>query len=60
MPLGGNPKAVTFWDPMVEKASKKLAGWKKSYISIGGRITLIMAVLANIPAYYMFVFKMPS
>lgn len=25
MPLCGNPRAVCFWDPMVERISKKLA-----------------------------------
>lgn len=25
MPLGGNPKSVAFWDPVVEKVSKKMA-----------------------------------
>lgn len=60
MPLGGNPKAVTFWDLVVERVSKKLAGWKKSYVSLGGRITLIKEAWANILVYCMFVFRMPS
>lgn len=59
MPLGGNPIAVFFWDPVVE-VSKKLACWKRSYISLGGRITLIKAALSNILVYYMSLFKMSS
>lgn len=50
---------VAFWDPVVEKVFKKLAIWKKSYISLGGRITLIKAALTNISVYYMLVFRMP-
>lgn len=59
MPLGGNPRAVSFWDSVVEKVSKKLVCWKKSYISLGGKITLIKASLSNIPVYYISLFKMP-
>lgn len=44
---------------MVEKTSKKLTCSNKLYITLGGRITLIKAVLANILVYYMFDFKMP-
>lgn len=40
--------------------SKKLVCWKKSYISLGGRTTLIKAALANVPVCYMSLFKMPS
>lgn len=59
MPLGGNLRAISFWDPVVERVNRRLAGWKKSYISLGGRITLIKAVLSNVPVYYMSLFKMP-
>jgi len=60
LPLRGNPKTVAFWDPVVEKVSKKLACWKRSYISIDGCITLIKATLLNILMYYMSLYKMPS
>lgn len=53
-----NPKSIFFWDPMVEKVSKKVVCWKRSYISLGGRITLIKALLPNILVYYMSLFKM--
>lgn len=55
--LGGRPKSTTFWDPVVEKVSKKLACWKKSYISLGGLITFIKGALVNVPVYYMSLFK---
>ena len=41
LPLGGNPKTIGFWDPVVERISKRLDGWKKAFLSLGGRITLI-------------------
>lgn len=58
MPLGGNPKVVAFWDPVVKKVSKKFVAWKKSYISFGGHITLIKVALAKILVYYMSFFRM--
>lgn len=53
IPLGGSTKALTFWDPVVERVEKKFSCWKSSYISFGGKITLIKTTLANIPVYYM-------
>ena len=41
LPLGGNPKTIGFWDPVVERISRRLDGWKKTFLSLGGRITLI-------------------
>ena len=41
LPLGGNPKTIGFWDLVVERVSKRLDEWKKDYLSLGGRITLI-------------------
>lgn len=48
------------WDLVVERVSKKLAAWKRNYISFKGRITLIKATLANISMYYMLIVRLPS
>ncbi|XP_077228590.1 uncharacterized protein LOC143861572 [Tasmannia lanceolata] len=43
LPLGcGIPKAA-LWDPVVECIERKLASWKKKYLSLGGQIMLIKA-----------------
>jgi len=60
LPLGGSPKSITLWDPMVEKVQKKTTCWKKNYISLGGRTILIKTTMSNIPTYYMSIFKMPA
>lgn len=60
MPLGGNPKVMAFWDPVVEKVFKKLTCWKRSYIFFGGHITLIKGALSYIPVYYMSMYKIPT
>ena len=37
LPLGGNPCKIDFWEPMVNKVAKRLAGWKKHFsVEVGG------------------------
>ncbi|RVX00013.1 putative ribonuclease H protein [Vitis vinifera] len=59
LPLGGNPKTIGFWDPVVERISKRLDGWKKAFLSLGGRITLIQSSLSHVPSYFLSLFKIP-
>ena len=59
LPLGGNPKTIGFWDPVVERISRRLDGWKKAFLSLGGRITLIQSGLSHIPSYILSLFKIP-
>ncbi|RVX22980.1 putative ribonuclease H protein [Vitis vinifera] len=49
LPLGGNPRAGGFWDPVIERISRRLDGWQKAYLSFGGRITLIQSCLTHMP-----------
>ncbi|WJZ97307.1 hypothetical protein VitviT2T_015918 [Vitis vinifera] len=60
LPLGGNPKAGGFWDPVIERISRRLDGWQKAYLSFGGRITLIQSCLTHMPCYYLSLFKLPA
>ena len=57
LPLGGNPRQIDFWDPVVTKVGKRLASWKKAFLSRGGRVTLIQSVLAALPIYYLSLFR---
>ncbi|RVX00185.1 hypothetical protein CK203_026690 [Vitis vinifera] len=57
---GGNPKACGFWDPVIEKISRRLDGWQKAYLSFGGRITLIQSCLTHMPYYFLSLFKIPA
>ena len=59
IPLGGNPRKIDFWDPVLTKIAKRLDGWKKAFLSSGGRLTLIHFVLDSIPIYYLSLFKSP-
>ncbi|KAJ9697646.1 hypothetical protein PVL29_006989 [Vitis rotundifolia] len=60
LPLGGNPTACGFWDPVVERISRRLDGWQKTYLSFGGKITLVHSCLSNIPSYFLSLFKIPA
>ena len=45
---------------MEERMRRRLALWKRQYISKGGRITLIKSTLANMPIYQLSLFQMPK
>ena len=59
MPLGAPLKFVGVWDGIKERFRKRLAMWKRQYISKGGRTTLIRSTLSNLPIYFIFVFQLP-
>ena len=60
LPLGAAHKSVAIWDNIEEKMHKKLALWKRNFISKGGRITMIKSTLANLPLYPMSIFRIPG
>ncbi|RVX19756.1 LINE-1 reverse transcriptase-like [Vitis vinifera] len=60
LPLGAHHKAVSIWDGVEERMRKRLAQWKRHYISKGGRIILIKCAMASLPIYIMSLFRMPK
>ncbi|RVX22609.1 putative ribonuclease H protein [Vitis vinifera] len=50
---------VASWDGVEERFWKRLAMWKRQFISKGKRITLIRSTLSTIPIYYMSMLRMP-
>jgi len=57
MTIGGNPRRVAFWKPIIEKVKAKLSNWKGKIFSMAGRICLIKSV---INALYLSFFKARS
>ena len=57
--LGAPHKLVVVWDAMEERMRKRLALWKRQFISKGGRITLIRSTLASMSTYLMSLLCMP-
>ena len=41
MPLETSHKSPSIWNPILERIERRLAGWKKLYLSKGGRLTLL-------------------
>jgi hypothetical protein len=56
LPLEARFKSKGIWDPIIEKMERRLAGWKRMYLSKGGRLTLIKSTLSNLPTYFLSLF----
>jgi hypothetical protein len=59
LPVGANPKKLSTWEPMLKVVRGRLGSWGNKYVSLGGRIVLINAVLNAIPIFYLSYLKMP-
>ncbi|RVX18473.1 putative ribonuclease H protein [Vitis vinifera] len=59
LPLGAPFKSEVVWDCVEERFRKRLAMWKRQYISNGGRLTLIRSTLSSLPVYFMSLFLLP-
>ena len=60
LPLGAPHRAMGVWDSIEERFRRRLATWKRQYISKGGRITLIRSTLSSLPIYFLSLFRMPK
>ena len=57
--MGATFKDKTIWNPILEKMERRLAGWKKLYLSKGGKVTLIKSTLSSLPTYFLSLFPIP-
>ncbi|KAF5472823.1 hypothetical protein F2P56_009502 [Juglans regia] len=57
-PLGADFKSKSTWDDVLEKMERKLAGWKRMYLSKGGWVALIKSTLSNLPTYFLSLFPL--
>jgi hypothetical protein len=60
LPIGGDPRRLAFWDPVVTRLKTRLSGWKSRFLSFGGRLVLLKSVLTSLPVYALSFFKAPS
>ena len=60
LPLGAKWKDRAVWIPIIEKVDRRLAGWKRLYLSKGGRLTLIKSTLSNLLTYLLALFPIPA
>jgi hypothetical protein len=59
LPLGAKYKDSHIWNSIIEKMENRLAGWKRLYLSKGGRLTLINSTLSSLPIYFLSLFLIP-
>ena len=59
LPLGGPFKSEVVWDGVEERFRKRLAMWKRQYISKGEKLALIWSTLSSMPIYFMSLFYFP-
>jgi len=60
MPIGGNPRRLCFWEPIVNSIKSRLLGWNSRFLSFGGRLVLLKYVLTSLLVYALSFFKAPS
>ncbi|CAJ2657379.1 unnamed protein product [Trifolium pratense] len=58
--IGGDPRRLSFWDPVLHRIKNRLSGWKSRFLSFGGRLVLLRSVLTSLPVYALSFFKAPS
>lgn len=60
LPIGGNPRRLSFWEPMVNRIKSRLPSWQSRFLSFGGRLILVKSVLSALPVYALSFFKVPA
>ena len=60
MPLGASRNFPSIWNPILEKIERKLAVWKKLYLSKGVCLTLLKITLSSLPTYLLSLFTIPT
>ncbi|MCI32708.1 RNA-directed DNA polymerase (Reverse transcriptase), partial [Trifolium medium] len=60
LPIGGDPRRLSFWDPVLTRIQNRLSGWKSRFLSFGGHLIFLKSVLTSLPVYALSFFKAPS
>ena len=60
LPLGAKFKNLSVWNPILERMEKRLAGWKRMYLSKGGKVTLIKSSLSSLLSYFLSLLPLPG
>lgn len=57
--VGAPSNSSMLWNPVIERLEPRLAGWRKQFLSKGGRLTLVKSTLSSLPTYFMSLFVIP-
>jgi hypothetical protein len=60
LPLGASFKLKAIWRDLEDLMARRLAPWKRTYLSKGGRVALIKSTLSNMPTYLLSLFPIPA
>ena len=60
LPIGGDARRLSFWDPLITRLKFRLSGWKSKHLSFDSRLVLLMYVLSSMSIYALSFFKAPS
>jgi hypothetical protein len=60
LPLGASFKLKSMWAGLEDMMVRRLAPWKRLYLSKEGRVTLIKSTLSNMPTYMLSLFPIPA
>ena len=60
LPIGGDPRKLDFWKPLLNSIHSRLSNWKRKLLSFGGRLILLKSVLSSLPVYFLSFFKAPT
>jgi len=55
--IGGDPRRLAFWEPVLKTIKSRLSGWQSRFLSYGGRLVLLKFVLTALPVYALSFFK---
>ncbi|KAK2418041.1 hypothetical protein QL285_040272 [Trifolium repens] len=58
--IGGDPRRLGFWEPVLARIRSRLYGWWSHFLSFGGRLVLLKSVLNSLSVYALSFFKAPS
>ena len=61
LPLWAKFKELSIWNPILEKIERRLARWKRLYLSKRGegKVTLIKSTLSSLPTYFISIPPIP-
>ncbi|KAK2373370.1 hypothetical protein QL285_074404 [Trifolium repens] len=60
LPIGGDSRRLSFWEPVLTRIRNKLSRWNSRFLSFGGRLVLLKSVLTSLPVYALSFFKAPA
>jgi len=60
LPIGGDPRKLDFWRPILNSITSRLSNWKNKFLSFGGRLILLKSVLSSLSVYFLSFFKAPT